>query len=103
METSEEWVTRLETNPYGLRILTLHMAFQLAGDQASSGWYIAPYALKWTVGRAASPDRRYHVTCSGEPITFETVHAAFEFLTDMLGLHPTKIDTRLPTPEKPRG
>lgn len=49
------------------------------------GWYIAPFALKWTVGRMAGA-RRYHVMQNGEPITFESVAEASNFLAGILRL-----------------
>jgi hypothetical protein len=55
----QSWVAGLEANSHGVRVLTLTKAFEMAASGSSTGWYIAPFALKWTVGphggRAAVP------------------------------------------------
>jgi hypothetical protein len=57
----------------------------MAARGSSMGWYISPFALKWTVGRMAGA-RRYHVMQDGEPITFESVAEASNFLAGILRL-----------------
>jgi len=86
IEHSDGWVQELETNVHGVRILTLRKAFVMAASGRSAGWYIAPFALKWTFGRAAADNRRYHVICDGEPIVFDSVAEAYQFLAGMLRL-----------------
>jgi hypothetical protein len=83
---SDEWVHELDANAYGVRLLTLDKACALAAQGYSAGWYISPFALKWTVGRMALDGRRYHVTNSGEPVCFENMAEAAEFLVDILRL-----------------
>jgi hypothetical protein len=83
---SDEWVRELDSNAYGVRLLTLHKAYELAAQGYSAGWYISPFALKWTVGRMARDGRRYHVTHSGEPLRFENMADADQFLVEILRL-----------------
>lgn len=82
----DEWIDRLDTNAYGVRMLTLGKARELAAEGTPSGWYIAPFAAKWTAGRMARSGERYHVVCDGEPIRFDNVAEAFEFFTGTLCL-----------------
>jgi hypothetical protein len=83
---SDEWVDGLDSNVYGVRLLTLRKARELATAGSSAGWYISPFALKWTVGRMARDGRRYHVVDDGEPVRFETMAEAAEFLSGILRL-----------------
>ena len=83
---SDDWVGSLDTNPHGVRLLTLRRAFELAASGCCAGWYISPFALKWTVGRMAGNGRRFHVISDGEPISFESVAEAFQFLGGILRL-----------------
>ena len=85
-DTNEEWVEQLETNAYGVRLLTLRKAFELAAEGSCAGWYISPFAVEWTVGRMAKNGQRYHVICDGEPIRFENMAEAFQFLGSILRL-----------------
>jgi hypothetical protein len=82
----DDWVGELDTNAYGVRLLTLRKAFELASAGCCAGWYISPYAVKWTVGRMAKTGQRYHVIADGEPMRFETVGEAFQFLGGILRL-----------------
>lgn len=84
----ENWVAELEANSHGVRVLTLTKAFEMAASGSCVGWYIAPFKLKWTVGRFADA-RRYHVIQDGEPITFESVGEASDFLARILRLAST--------------
>ena len=79
---SDEWVRELEPNAYGVRFLTLNKAYELASQGYCAGWYIWPFALKWTVGRMCREGRRYHITTAGEPVRFENVAEAGDFLVD---------------------
>jgi hypothetical protein len=83
---SDDWIGELDTNAYGVRLLTLRKAFELAASGCCAGWYIAPFALKWTVGRMAGTGQRFHVISEGEPIGFESVAEAFQFLGGILRL-----------------
>jgi hypothetical protein len=83
---SDEWIGELDTNAHGVRLLTLRRAFELASSGCCAGWYIAPFALKWTVGRMARTGQRFHVISDGEPISFESVADAFQFLSAILRL-----------------
>ena len=84
--SSDEWVDGLDSNLYGVRLLTLRKARELAAKGSCAGWYISPFALKWTVGRMARDGRRYHVVDDGEPVRFETMAEAAEFLSGILRL-----------------
>jgi hypothetical protein len=85
-EPPQDWVDQLETNSHGVRLLTLRTAFELASKGCCAGWYIAPYAVKWTVGRMARNGRRYHVLSDGEPMRFDSVAEALQFLAGILRL-----------------
>jgi hypothetical protein len=82
----DAWVRELETNAYGVRLLTVRKACELASAGCCGGWYISPFAVKWTVGRMATSGRRYHVTADGEPLRFESVGEAFQFAGVILRL-----------------
>jgi hypothetical protein len=82
----DEWVRELDTNEYGVRLLTLRKAFELAAAGCCAGWYISPFAVKWTVGRMAKSGQRYHVIADGEPMRFDSVGEAFQFLGGILRL-----------------
>ena len=84
----QSWVAELDANSHGVRVLTLTKAFEMAASGSFMGWYISPFALKWTVGRMAGA-RRYHVIQNGEPLTFESVAQASEFLARILQLAST--------------
>jgi hypothetical protein len=79
------WVAGLDANCHGVRILTLTKAFEMTASGSSTGWYVSPFALKWTVGRTAGA-RRYHVMQNGEPLTFDSVAEATNFLAASLGV-----------------
>jgi hypothetical protein len=84
--SSDRWVDGLDSNLYGVRLLTLRKARELAAEGSCAGWYISPFALKWTVGRMARDGRRYHVVDGGEPVCFETTAEAAQFLSRILRL-----------------
>ena len=96
-ETPDDWVRELDSNAYGVRLLTLRKAYELAAQGYSAGWYISPFALEWTVGRMARDGRRYHVTNAGEPVRFENMAEAARFLVDILRLTAAP-KVSLPTP-----
>ena len=78
------WTDLLSVNPYGRQSLTLSTAKQVA-MMDRTGWYVAPFSLGWTVGKAVdepAPRRNYfHVLgARGEPLFFESVEAALTFL-----------------------
>ena len=83
---SDDWVNALDTNAYGVRLLTLPKALELASSGACGGWYISPFAVKWTVGRRSTSGKRYHVVTNGEPIRFDSVGEAFQFVGGVLKL-----------------
>lgn len=83
---TDDWVEELDSNAYGVRLLTLAKACELAAQGYCAGWYISPFALKWTVGRMTRNGRRYHVLNEGEPVRFENLADAAEFLVDILRL-----------------
>jgi hypothetical protein len=85
-DPDEDWVDQLEMNSHGVKLLTLRRAFELAATGCGAGWYISPFAVKWTVGRMAKDGRRYHVICDGEPMRFESLADAFQFLSGILRL-----------------
>jgi hypothetical protein len=49
-----------------------------------AGWYVAPFSLGWTVGKATGNidrDRYFHVLKQdGEPLFFDSADAAHTFL-----------------------
>ena len=82
----DDWVTALDTNVHGRRLLTLSKALAMAHGGAS-GWYVAPFAMEWTVGRAASDGERYHILRNdGEPICFCHREEAVRFVEKLLRL-----------------
>jgi hypothetical protein len=85
-DPTDDWVDQLETNRHGVKLLTLRRAFELAATGCCAGWYISPFAVKWTVGRMAKSGRRYHVISDGEPMRFESLAEAFQFLGGILRL-----------------
>jgi hypothetical protein len=85
-DTRDEWVDRLETNAYGVRLLTLRRAIELAAEGCCAGWYISPYAAQWTVGRMSKTGERYHVISDGEPMCFASTAEALEFLSGIVRL-----------------
>ena len=96
--SSDRWVDGLDSNSYGVRLLTLRKARELAAEGSCAGWYISPFALKWTVGRMARDGRRYHVVNDGEPVRFETMAEAAEFLSGILRVSaPPQISLTFPS------
>lgn len=84
------WVNELDTNEHGRRFLTLHKAMLMAADGGKAGWYIAPFAMKWAIGRMTADEERHHVLLeNGEPITFQHAREAKAFLSGLLeaGVH----------------
>ena len=74
----------LAENLHGRHALTLTNARRVA-LMDRTGWYVAPFSMGWTVGKAAHAEaatkRYFHVVGSdGEPFFFETVEAALAFL-----------------------
>jgi hypothetical protein len=83
MNAYEHWTDVLPVNEHGRRALTFSVARRVvAMDQA--GWYVAPFSLGWTVGKATGrtdKDRYFHVVKQdGEPLFFDSVDAAHSFL-----------------------
>jgi hypothetical protein len=101
MQDLESWVAELDANSHGLRILTLPKAIEMAAHGAFAGWYISPFALKWTVGRMANDQRRYHVIENGEPVMFDSIAEASNFLARDLGL-PSIPAVHIGHPQSPR-
>jgi hypothetical protein len=83
---SDDWVGELDVNAYGVRLLTLPRALELASAGCCAGWYVSPFALQWTVGRMTANGRRFHVIAEGEPIRFGSVAEAVQFLGGTLKL-----------------
>ena len=81
---ADDWVSELDVNPHGLRLLTLPRAQELASAGCCAGWYISPFALQWTVGRMTAAGRRFHVISEGEPIRFASMAEAHRFLGQIL-------------------
>jgi hypothetical protein len=79
-----DWTELLEINECGRKILTLQHAQNLAAQGAIEDWYVAPYAMAWTIGRRASNGDAYHVLAGGEPVTFHSEARAAAFLWEML-------------------
>jgi hypothetical protein len=85
--TTGNWCAILELNHCGHKILTLPTALAMAAAGADSGWYVAPFALVWTVGRAADDNEKYHITRDdGEPISFPTREEAASFVDSLCAL-----------------
>ena len=85
-DVDDHWVDGLDVNAHGVKLLTLRKAFELAAAGCCAGWYISPFAVQWTVGRMARTGRRYHVIADGEPMRFESVGDAFQFMGGILRL-----------------
>ena len=83
MTTAIHWTEVLPINEHGHRALTFAVAKQVVAMDAG-GWYVAPFSLGWTVGKATGrtdKDRYFHIVRQdGEPLYFETVEAAHNFL-----------------------
>jgi hypothetical protein len=80
-----DWADQLERNEHGLKILTFANARAMAAAGERVGWYVAPFATKWTVGRKAGNSARYHiVTDDREPLVFDTVWQAKRFLSTLV-------------------
>jgi hypothetical protein len=81
-----QWLDELDCNEFGTKILTYARARSMAAGGAQCGWYVAPFATKWTVGRMASREARFHILMEDqEPLTFETIWSAKTFLSKLLG------------------
>lgn len=84
-DSCDEWVDELDTNAHGRKILTFSNALQLASNGCSSGWFVAPYATYWAIGREADDGERYYLLRpSGEPVVFESRQDARRFLEALL-------------------
>lgn len=84
----DSWIELLPLNRFGLRVLQVETARMLA-VRFPDGWYIAPYAMRWTVGKTAlsSGERRFHLLeAGGEPILFPDPAAAAHYLRTTLKL-----------------
>ena len=82
----ERWLDLQPKNRCGLKILTLPVARMIARDFPMD-WYVAPYATQWTVGKAGAAPLRFHVLDDNdEPLRFETIKAAQEYLRHELGV-----------------
>lgn len=79
-----QWTNDLDTNAHGRKVLTLPKACEIAAAGDGIGWYVAPFAMKWTVGRVGPDDEHYHVINGDEPITFDETAAARSFLRRVL-------------------
>jgi hypothetical protein len=91
MAEDSHWEHFLDRNSYGRRILSVERASQLAASGEISGWYVAPHAMKWTVGRQAGTERYHVVDSNGEPLVFDSTLAAQEFLFRLKRLsHPRR-------------
>jgi hypothetical protein len=101
MKDFESWVAELDANSHGLRILTLSKAIEMAAHGAFDGWYISPFGLRWTVGRMANDQRRYHVIENGEPVMFDSIAEASNFLARDLGV-PSIPAVNFGHPKSPR-
>jgi hypothetical protein len=82
-KSPEHWADTLPLNNHGRRALTFAVAKRV-GERDSGGWYVAPYSLGWTVGKAtgrSDRDRYFHVVKQdGEPLFFDSMDAAYSFL-----------------------
>jgi len=84
---TDDWHATLESNHCGRKVLTLPVAAAMAAAGADSEWYVTPFALGWTVGRAASDGDRYHIILDGgDPISFPTQEEAMSFVDTLCRL-----------------
>ena len=83
MNARLDWMDVLPVNERGRKALTFAAARQVV-ELDRSGWYVAPFNLGWTVGKATGSkdrDRYFHlVRQDGEPLFFDTADAARSFL-----------------------
>jgi len=83
MRAQPHWIEVLPLNDRGRPALTFAAARQVV-EIDRSGWYVAPFCLGWTVGKATGNrdrDRYFHVVKGdGEPLFFDTADAARSFL-----------------------
>jgi hypothetical protein len=89
-----DWDATLETNSCGRRILTLPAAREMAARGEMSGWYVAPFATVWTVGRESTEERYHILDADGEPITFASPEAAQAFVNGLLPPEPKASPSR---------
>ena len=81
---SADWVDGLDVNDYGRRVLTLAKALAMA-NAGARGWYVAPFAMEWTIGRASAGGERFHILRDdGEPICFRQREDAARFIDKLL-------------------
>src|SRR5262245_35536966 len=83
MTPPAKWLDVLPVNEHGRRALTFAVAKKVVAIDAA-GWYVAPFSLGWTVGKATGrtdKDRYFHIVKQdGEPLYFDSVEAAHDFL-----------------------
>ena len=83
MNARANWMDLLPVNERGHKALTFAAARQVV-QLDRSGWYVAPFSLGWTVGKATGStdeDRYFHIVKQdGEPVFFDSVDAARSFL-----------------------
>ena len=83
MNARVNWMELLPMNQRGRKALTFAAARQVV-EVDPSGWYVVPFNVGWTVGKATGntdKDRYFHVVKQdGEPLFFDSVDAAKSFL-----------------------
>ena len=81
--SQQHWMDVLPVNKHGRKALTFAVAKRVVQID-SGGWYVAPFSLGWTVGKATGRvdrDRYFHVVKQdGEPLFFDSPDAAHTFL-----------------------
>jgi hypothetical protein len=88
MSNYNEWAEELEVSRFGRKSLTLDKAKTLARF-FPSGWYVAPLASGWTVGKTKAGKRRVKfpiMGCDGAPLTFRSAQDAVKFITSELAI-----------------
>lgn len=75
-----DWRLTLSENVHGRKVLTLDQALAMAARGDTDGWYVAPYATAWTVGRTFRGDGYHVLLWDDEPMWFPSYEAANSFL-----------------------
>jgi hypothetical protein len=81
----------LDRNAHGRPILTVPRAKALSATSASTGgWYVAPFAMGWAVGIKCGRERYHLLDERGEPIRFDFVVDAQQYLQRELKVTETE-------------
>ena len=91
MDTANVWLNELPVNSRGRHMLTLDKARQIALVSPTM-WCVRPYRMGYAIGKqTAYPewDLYYVVNENNEPLCFDALAAAVEFLLSQLHVYQT--------------